>query len=250
MFNATDIIVLLFLMFFVAQGWEKGFLRCIIGPISLVLCLAISHVVFSSTNNMMLALAIAFLGPTVMTFILGQLFASANRIHGQQIGPNSRILGAIFSSFWGCGVLLIVLMLVSMMPFQLPYLDKAQHNISQSMTLSLLKPVMKKMEIPLPITSDESSGLMMPVDLNDPEVAEKIYHSDEFKAMMADEKIRNIVNDPDVQDAIKEGNYSALFNNKDILAIAQDPVLMKKMMTLYASIMKEETATASPSSLE
>ena len=69
---------------------------------------------------------------------------------------------------------------------------------------------------------------------------EKIQDTDEFKAIMNDQYIKNLLMNDSTVKNIQEQNISELINNPDIQAILQDSELMKKFLDLSKKMMSKD----------
>src|SRR5258706_3466169 len=103
MFNFTDVIVGLLIVFYAVIGWRKGFVKSLLTPVSCVVCFALAWVYFKKTHDVLVSFGISLLGPFVIKLVASLVMSLGNQAskEKQGPGPGSRGLGSAVSLTWG-----------------------------------------------------------------------------------------------------------------------------------------------------
>ncbi|MEI7998300.1 MAG: CvpA family protein [Candidatus Omnitrophota bacterium] len=216
----TDIVVLLSSAFLVLQGARRGFFGSLLGPLALIFASIISIIYFIGTKNFFISLCIGLLGPLLLTWIFRFFFHSWNKLTNPDgnLTAASRIGGAILSLSWGIGMITITLLLFSLMPPTNKPLHFASNDLQKSIFYHLIKPL----------------NFLAP-DENKPKSPQ-----DDIKTLSADQRIQDIINDPQLVESIRNKDYSSIMSNPKIIALTQDPVLLKRMFALYKQVSQQQ----------
>jgi len=231
----TDYIVLIVVSLSTFNGWRRGFLRSLLGPLSLVLCSVLSFVYFQKTHNLFWSLLLCVLGPLLLNILLPLLLKIGQKTapEDKSISSSSRILGALFNLSWNTGTLILFLVWILMLPANVFGLAKIHSDINGSMTISLLNQLLPNY---LPLVDHFQNTWRV---LNDPKERKMIESSPEYTALSQDEKIQGILADQDLIDQIRRGEMAKILSNPKIQEIFQDKELIKKFLALENSILRK-----------
>jgi len=118
MYSNTDTIIAVCLILFFYRGWSKGFLRNLLGPVSLILSCILATIYFRETKNMIISLLMGIFGPFVLNILFSLSIAAWNQtVDGKKdLSEISRLLGAGISMLWGGIYLVLILTLISVAP--------------------------------------------------------------------------------------------------------------------------------------
>jgi uncharacterized membrane protein required for colicin V production len=237
--SITDIIVLFIIVFFIYRGWQKGFLRTILGPLSLVLCTFGAYVYYYKTKNIPFSLLIAFIGPIGLTIFVGLSLTIWRRFFNKEgkISHLSRILGSFLNLLWSGSILVGVLTLLLFIPQKMPFFRTTQKDFHKSITYKYLNNFFQK-RIPSLANIEQRINVLS----LDPQQQPKEV-SDKLNELRQDERIQSILSDPVIANQIEKRDISQLISNPKILAIAQDEDLMMKFLDIYKSLPQENKAT-------
>ena len=235
MLTITDYIVLIVVSLSTFNGWRRGFLRSLLGPLSLVLCSVLSFVYFQKTHNLFWSLLLCVLGPLLLNILLPLLLKIGQKTapEDKSISSSSRILGALFNLSWNTGTLILFLVWILMLPANVFGLAKIHSDINGSMTISLLNQLLPNY---LPLVDHFQNTWRV---LNDPKERKMIESSPEYTALSQDEKIQGILADQDLIDQIRRGEMAKILSNPKIQEIFQDKELIKKFLALENSILRK-----------
>ena len=212
----TDSIAILFSIFLIIRGLNRGFLGSILWPLSLILSSFISYFFYIGTKNIILSLCIGLICPFILKWIFNLSLLSWNVVTNpeKKINLISRVLGAFLTWVWGISMFTIVVLLVA---FLRPINDSLKfiHNdVHASKLYALVCPLVLK-------TIDQETP------------------QNNMKSLADDTRIQNVINDPGIVEALNHKDYASLIRNPKITALVQDPVLIKKMMSLYRQMNQE-----------
>ncbi len=220
-----------FLGFFLWRGMSRGFLGSLIGPVAFLAASIAAVVYYNATKNVPVSLAIGVLGPFLLQYLLGILLHLLSSKPGGESRPSliSSMLGGLVNSVWGmCFILPIIITLALIAPM-VPALATVERDVQDSRTYGLIKPWLNKF-LPLPAKVDKSAS-----PAGGPSASPGAPPA-AVQALAEDARMQDLFNDPDVVKAIEEKNFAALMGNPKILAMAQDPDMVKKILAAYAQM--------------
>ena len=234
--SITDAVSAAISLGFVANGWFKGFMRVILGPLSLIVGTVISYVYYQTTKNVPIALLIGLIGPFLLKFSMQFAVNTWNSTIDRNLPPSfiSRTIGASLGFLWGACIIGITVLMIAVIP--LPSgtgtLQKIQQDVQNSFIFSRL---------PSPLAKNLSSTNAQQVNgaftaLNNEEMAKRLQSSKEFKTLMEDPQIQEIFKDEATIKQIENKDLGKLLTNKKFLKLLQDPKLIQKMMQLHSTV--------------
>ena len=232
----TDIAVLLLGLFYFSHGWRKGIIRTILGPMSLFLCAAIGLVYFYKTRNLAVSLAISILGPFFMTLFLSICLTIWHRKVNKEapVFYVSRLLGAGVSLIWWAGVIVLSIVIISLIPSQIPRIKEVQANIKSSYTYALINTYAKD-KIPFLQGMEKTIATSQ-----DQEKIKQFQFTPEAQSIYNNKKVQKLFSDPEIKKQVESKNISELMQNEQLLDILQDKELMEEFIRLYGRIQKGE----------
>jgi hypothetical protein len=127
----------------------------------------------------------------------------------------SRLAGAFVTVCYGMIIILPVVFFLGMIP---PFNERAEavkKDVVHSGTYMLLKPFNKFIAAPAAKETNTAPAMQ--------QVAE-------------DERMQEILNDPEIKKAAESKNYAALLANPKVMALAQDPAFVQKMLAAYSTM--------------
>lgn len=232
----TDKIVFFLAIYLFWRGWSKGFLQTMLGPISLIIATILSYVYYVITRNMIIAIAIATLGPIILSIVLsmtiGTLLLAADK---KNISLMSRFLGATINTVWGEFLLITGILMLLFIPLKIPLVLGIQGDIQQSWSYLQVKTKVNE------IFGQDMAGTLDPEKLailTDPKALENLGKTKEFQDIMNDPLIQDLLNDPKTTMAIEQKDIGKLMQSPKFIAITKNPDLLKKFLSLYGMILK------------
>src|SRR3989338_529924 len=231
-----DSIVSALLLYFLYRGWAKGFLRTLIGPISLIAACIAGAVYYSSTHNIMAGILIGVLGP----ILLNILFSISINIWHQTVNVNrplsytSRLLGSGFSLIWGILHLALIIILLFMIPLDFPWLRHLREQFLSSRSYAVIQQQTKTF---LPVKSLNAPQLLEM--LRDPAHLEKVHSLEEYKTLMEEKVVMEILSDEDILRYIEDKNFSQLMTHPKVQYLLENPEVLKKVFDLNVKIIEQ-----------
>ena len=225
-FNLTDIVVLLFLVYFFFSGWFRGLAKTLIGPSSLIIGSLIAAGYYYFSKNFLASLFLSIVLPIILWFIFSFIFKiwkKNNSDDKKSIFILERMWAAIINLLWSGAWLIITLIFLTTLPTKPGWLEKIQFQITYSKTYSLITKL-----------SSNKLDLKKGIDrMKDPAVIKKIEKSPEFQSLVQDQKIQTLLNDPEIVPLIQNKDYLKLMNNPKMQAILKDKDLLEKFFAVY-----------------
>jgi len=233
--TVTDIAVSVILLSFLISGWNKGIIKTIIGPLSTILCIAAVYTFFNKIQNPFLCLFILILGPLVLSLILSLLLRQwhENVTHKDPPLLVSRLLGGIFYSFWGWGMMILILIFIGMMPQKIFKFKGLQHDIFSSHSY-----VYAKNFVVNKIPSVKNASNLLEV-FQDPEKIAEIQNTPGYDEIYNHKKIQDLLADEKIVKLIKEKDVLKLLADPKVMAIWQDENLIKKFLEVSQKSMAQ-----------
>lgn len=226
--NETDITLLTVYGIAFLIGYLKGILKTILGPISLFLGTIVSYALYSTNQNIILALVVGLFGPFIIRIVLSLLckaliktFQSEEKI---EISSISRILGGLFSITWSGGLFTIFVLLITLIPFKFNAINKIHSNIKNSQIITFLKNTIKVNDKgPIQALTNISEIL------RDPEKIEQAQQTKSYKTVLKDPSIKDLLKDEETLKQLEEKDIAGLIKNEKIQALLKDPDALNKL---------------------
>lgn len=229
----TDYIVLAVVILSTIHGWRWGFLRSILGPFSLVVCLIFSFFYFQITHNFLLSLLLCVFGPVLLNILLALFLGLWPKPpKDESLSLLSRMLGAFFSLSWNTALLILFLAWILLIPAHVLGLTKIQDAISRSRSLLIFNQF-----LPIPAVDHFQNTWRA---INDPQQRKAIESSPEYKALAEDQKIQAVLADEVLVEQIRKGDMAKVIGHPKIQAIFQDEELIKKFFAFQGSLLRKE----------
>jgi len=231
----TDIAVSVILLSFLISGWNQGIIKTIIGPLSTLLCIATVYTFFNKIQNPFLCLFILILGPLGLSLILSLFLRQWHKNVTHQDPPLlvSRLLGGIFYSLWGWGMMMLVLIFIGMMPQKIFKFKGLQKDIFGSYSYLYAKNAILNKIPPI-----KSASNLLKV-FQDPEKIAEIQNTPGYDEIYNHKKIQDLLADEKIVKLIKEKNVLKLLANPKVMAIWQDEKLIKKFLEVSQKSMTQ-----------
>lgn len=232
----TDSIVQVILLFYLIRGALKGFLRTLLGPISLISSMIISAAHYNQHHSYVQALLISVLGPFIIHMMLSFFIKTWNATINEkkQPSPLSRTAGGFFSLTWGATYITLVLILLAIIPSNFQWLNKIQHGVRASRSYALIKKITAE-KIPIENFDVRNISAFM----SNPQNAEKMESTKEFKDIFENEKFKNLLGNDELQQHIEDKNFGALLSNPKMQELLKDGDFVKKILSLQKRILQE-----------
>ncbi len=244
MSSITDYITIAAFLYFFFSGWRKGFLKTLLGPLSLVVgCLA-GFAYYQKTQNMAIGLGISILGPFVFNILASILLKIWHRKVNDSAPPSktSQMSGGTLSLLWGGSYLILIIVMIAIAPFNFKWFKKAQNDVLASKTYALVQQQ----------AGDRFPNTILDIKqvtsiLEDPKKLKQFQSTEEFKSLSEDKSLKDLLTDEETADQIKNKDYSALLANPKMQNVFQNKELLKKIFDLNKKIAEgvpEETSGA------
>ncbi len=234
MFNLTDLIVVVFFLYFMYAGWTHGVLKILSAPLAFVISIGLAFVHYQRTHNIVLSLLISLVGPLLLKWLFSFLISLLDKAAGdKEEGPSvlSRVMGILINSSWNGGLLLLSLFCLALLPFDLQGLKQIKANIRESLSFHWVTdqiPGYKELE---PATQGVLAGFQ------DRQAMEQavggLRESEDFQDIMQDPRVKALLEDEEVQNDIKKKDILGLMNHPRFIEIMDDPELIKKFIKIY-----------------
>ena len=230
--SITDAISALISLLFACNGWNKGILRIILGPIAMIAASVASYAYYQATQNILISLVIGLFGPFIIKLGL-ELLLRLWKDNRRSLEPQlvSRALGATAGFLWGACIIVLTVVLIAVVPLpdSMASLQKIQNDVKRSFIYTRL-----------PFSFGQNSTGGQTADtlklLNNEQFAETIKNSGEYKTLMDDPDIQALITDEETIKQIEKKDLGKLLTNSKFQKILQDPKLLQKMINLQTKI--------------
>ncbi len=244
--NETDFILATVFTIAFLRGALKGFLKTLLGPISLFLGTAISYYIYMVNGNIVLALIIGLFGPFIIHIALGlfaKMFFKAFTSEEKELSNLSRICGGVFSVIWSGTLFLIFILLITLIPLKMAAVTTVQNNIKASKIIQWISEfIPADNKDPVKAISNISQVLQ------NPQKAEQARQTKSYKNLMKDSSVRDLLSDKETLRQIEEKDFVSLLKNPKIQALMQDPDAMQKLFDFQKELIANASNAKKPSS--
>lgn len=235
-FTITDITISLLLAYCLYSGWIKGIVRILIGPLTLVISLAIAIFYFKQTHNFSYTFLILILGPLFLSIIWAiHLFLLRKKIDAEpSVSLLSRLLGMVFNLAWGIVLIAPTLMTIMLIPLPFAGLKAVQKDIGNSYAYGGCQKLLKKHTTPL---YDVEKVVTV---FKDPARVEQLQTLPEYQKISENPLVIKVIEDKEIMKQIQSGDIIKVMKNPNIQALINDQELMEQFIKLSQKLLKEE----------
>lgn len=232
----TDYVTLALTLLFILNGWRLGILRSLAWPLSLLISSLITVLYFRNTYNLIESFAAGTIGLIVIRILFAILFFIFKNHLDKETKTSliSRILGSIFSLCWGGSFLTLILISITLIPFDTSGIAKVKKDIVYSITYYYTD---KFITAKFPQTNFLKASSRM---LQDPSHFKSIKSNPEVQALLRHRKFKKIFADKEIEDHLHEKKFMKLLTNPKILDIYEDEKLMERIVKLSTKIFNKK----------
>lgn len=236
MYAFTDLIVAIALICFLSTGWEKGFLRSILGPVSLVIACIFAYFYYLETEDLIMALLISIIGPFILNFLASSILKLWNKATKEEKPPFSfgSFLGAVFSAFWSGSILILTIIFLAIIPSNNRFYVEIRNDIIKSHTFTFVNKIAGD-KIPIAIFDFQATIEAF----QDPEKLEELESSQAYQDIVNNKNIKALLSDETTLEQIQNKDIGQLLKNPNMQAILKDKELLKKFLELNKEILKK-----------
>lgn len=238
--NETDIVLLTVFSLAFFAGYLKGLLKTILGPISLFLGTIVAWFVHIQYNNIPLSLVVGLFGPFVIRLFLSLICKAFIKTFTADEGKNmstlSRVLGGFFSIMWSGSLFTIFILLLTVVPIKINQVTNIQTNIKESEIISYLSSLLNvKNENPITALTNIADII------KNPEHAKAARETQGYKELTKTPTVKDIMRDKETLKQIEEKNVPALLKNEKIQNLLKDPDAIEKIFAFQKELMSLST---------
>ena len=110
----TDSIMLGALLLFFFNGWRKGFLKTLLGPITLIIGCLIAYYHYQQTQNIAVSISICVFSPFALKILASMMLNLWNKAvnNAAPLSTASKVLGSIVGVLWSGSYLALLLVMI------------------------------------------------------------------------------------------------------------------------------------------
>ncbi|MCK5179313.1 MAG: CvpA family protein [Candidatus Omnitrophica bacterium] len=235
--NITDYITIGALLYFFYNGWRKGFLKTLVGPVSLIAGCLIGYFYYQKNQNIAAGLAICIISPFFIHIVASLLLKLWHKTVNSDIPPSkvSRLSGSAFCIVWGGGYLAMMLIVIAIIPLPVEWFERIQNDVLASRSYTLIS---NRVGDKIPKKFLDIKKIISV--LQDSAKLERFESTEEFKALREDGRFKALMDDEETAKQIRNKDYGKLLSNPRMRDIFQDEDLLKKMFALNQRIAEED----------
>jgi hypothetical protein len=243
MLTITDMTVIALLVILAVNGAHQGFIRALVGPVSLTISLVASIFVYLGTKNFSASFLTAALGPFFFAWIIVTLLKKwLNSDEAPRVSLASRLGGQAVNIIWGSLLILLTISFLAFFPFNSFDLPGVSKDIRHSFTFRIVQPIFINSAIAkgeAAAVPDCETGLCSTSE----QEMQTLASDPNIMAIMNDPRVQKMINDPTVQNAMKAKDYRAIMGNPAIRELSQDPQFLLKALKAFPKIQRLKAAT-------
>ena len=236
--HAIDYFVLVSFLYFMTRGYKQGFLKTIIGPISLIICGILGYYYYHVREELLRSLFIISFGPFLFAIgihILLRVWDTVSLDKDEKISALSRFLGSCFCLLWRGPLLLITLLLLTLLPSgEFGWLANFQDKIFNSYSYQIMKGITQD-QLPTADGITKVLGAM-----RDPEKVGKMRASQEYQNIMKEPEFAEFIEDEKVKRLIDEKNLTALISHPKMRALLNNKTVMQNVIKINKQLLTEK----------
>ncbi len=240
----TDYITASLLALFFVSGWMRGFVRSVIGPLAFLTSTFASMLYFGIHRDISDSIFFILAG-TILLALLGYLLLYSVR---QTVSEDdrdyvfwgSRLLGALLTVFWKGSLMAAALVLLTALSPSVFGLKETQEDIRQSLAYHALDAhIISNVQVVRDVREFLSC-------LEDPQRTEAVQASEEFKILMQDQKMQDLLADPQVVEAINSKDVARLVLNRQVIQLFNDKDFVEKFLAFAKVMYQSRSITPAP----
>lgn len=227
--QTVDYVIIVCLAIAFIRGVQLGIGKSLLQPAFFVLSLLGGFIYYRITGDLFKSLAILVFFPMavkLLIFIAVKIFKSSPS-SDDTLTLASRMAGGSVSSAWAGFQIILMLVLLVMVPFQWKWLQKLQISLEQSQSYRSGEHLMA-----LTFGTENVKIKNITEVLESPSAAQEITRYNEYKEIMADEKVKALLDDEESRKNLKNKNVMKLLADEKFQNILKDEKLLRKFIEI------------------
>jgi len=231
----VDYVIIALFVFFFYRGWSKGLLGTLLGPISLVIGCIIAYVFYLQTQKFVIALLISIFAPFLINFFCSLLLKAMRKVKDEKNRLTfGQMFGATFNVLWCGSIVILTLVLIVSIPVNAAWLQKIQEQITNSQSYTFVYHLFGEN-----ISNSAVNMRKVYSVYEDPERIRELQESKEFKQLMNNTKIQEVLKDEELVQNIRDKNFTKVLSNSKMQSLFQDKELLKQFLELHKELLKQ-----------
>ncbi len=224
--SATDIFVILGIFFLLSSAVRYGFAYALFWPLATLTSGLLSLIVYFLSCNLWATLA-AYMA---FAFLIKRLLSVWHKKPGPEYSPDliSRLLASILNIAWGLFLAFLIVLSLSIVPFERLGLTNISRNILHSRTYQWIAETLN-----VPRETKAASPASCPSC--DPQL-QAMLNTPITQELLRDPRILQLVGDPEFQDALSKKDMARLAKHPIIHKLRQDPGFLLQALRLHMSM--------------
>ncbi len=243
--NIMDAIVLGLLCVSLWIGWRRGFVRTIMGPVSMAVCVYAAYY-YLRTAGLVIAVCISLLGPVVIALLmkLARWILYKPQDKAAEEGTLTMVnhwLGMAASFGWAVFLIWVTYLAVvyTYVPVRLTILDPVYRTVINSTGYRLFCRVSGRDTLCRAQQSGfQSGGDGAAVDMD------RIRTSEEYTRLITRPEVKRLFENETFLTYARERNFSGIIQDKEFQQILADPEVLKDFMKLYQRMVEVQSDAA------
>ncbi len=228
----VDCVVVIWLILVIANGWEKGIVRTLIGPASFLGCGVAGYLYFRMAHDakgFLLSLTIAPIIVSILASFLLVLWHQ-NVSKGVPARLSSKVSASLINFFWGFWMIILGVFTLAIFSASNPRLEGLHQKVLNSYSYAFVDRFVKN-KIPFIRNTEAVTTISQ-----SPEKLSRLQSTPEFQSVYRDDTFREVLSDKTTMAQIQKKDVVGLLQNKKFLAMWEDEEFKKKIATLFVAI--------------
>ena len=215
-------------------GFKKGMIKMFSEFLALIITIVVTIIVYKLTNNPLIALGVFLVLGLIVSMQVRAFLLKKEESGGTNFTLVSRLGGLLLGIFWAIITACIFFIAVGLLPRSLPFVEEASGMLGGSAIYKNVianylnrSPFLAKFEYIAKISENKES-------------LAKLKDSQEFNAILENDKIKAILEDGALLKYIEEKDFSKVLTNPKVVALLQDGRILEQFVNMDVKKIVEE----------
>ena len=238
-----DLCVLIFIGYFTVSGFFKGFIRIITHLLLFCFCAFISYLIYKITQNFILGGATLIISSLVLSILSKLFFKSLKNRHKEgyyEISFLNSLFGGIIGLLWAACWVFGILLIINLIPDQIPYISSIKENIAHSKSYQAISAISKRHKT---ISAINELHYLSKI-LRNEERLNKLRKQKDFQELLNNKKLQCILSNEETLQQIRNKDIVKIMNNPEFIVLLEDSKLIQQFLKIdFKKIVENDYST-------
>ena len=224
----TDVFIFIGFALLISSAFRRGFLHTLFWPLAILVASLLSIGTYLLSNNLWCVLATYVLSSFLIRKLLPVFQRNPNPDNPLPPSLRNRIMAIPINLIWGTFLTFLIVLALSLMPFEKFGLSDISYDVFHSMTYKKIAEIMV-----VPTGMDPAAEKKCPAC--DPQF-EALIHAPMTQELLQDPRILKLISDPEFLDAVNKKDLAKLTRHPIVQDLRHDPSFLLKALRLHMTM--------------